>query len=194
MPLFISSLNSGSNGNCYYVGTPAGAILIDAGLSCLETEKRMTRLGLSLPGIRAIFISHEHSDHIFGLASIVKKYRIPVYITETTLKGSKLRLDAACVHLFRSFDPIIIGDLTILPFPKIHDARDPHSFVVSGHGVNVGVFTDIGRACEEVTRQFSSCHAAFLEANFDEALLEAGRYPWFLKNRIWLLRPPPQTY
>jgi phosphoribosyl 1,2-cyclic phosphodiesterase len=74
MQMFIASLNSGSNGNCYYVGNEREAVLIDAGISCRETEKRMARLGLSMQKVKAIFISHEHSDHIRGLAVLAKKY------------------------------------------------------------------------------------------------------------------------
>ena len=74
MSLFITSLNSGSNGNCYYVGNETEAILVDAGISCKEIEKRMKRLGLSMSNIQAIFISHEHSDHIKGLTTLIKKY------------------------------------------------------------------------------------------------------------------------
>ncbi|HEY2726861.1 MAG TPA: MBL fold metallo-hydrolase, partial [Parafilimonas sp.] len=87
MSLFIASLNSGSNGNCYYVGNNAEAVLIDAGISCRETEKRMLRLGLSIKNVKAIFISHEHDDHICGCESLANKHNIPVYITEATLQN-----------------------------------------------------------------------------------------------------------
>src|SRR6202022_296764 len=93
MSLFITSLNSGSNGNCYYIGNNREAILIDAGISCRETEKRMTRLGLSLEKVKAIFVSHEHSDHIRGIPVIARKYRLPVYITSTTLHHGGFRLE-----------------------------------------------------------------------------------------------------
>src|ERR1700760_4497179 len=84
MSLFVASLNSGSNGNCYYVGNEQEAVLIDAGISCKETEIRMRRLGLSMQKVRAIFISHEHSDHIRGVEVLAKKYDLPVFITELT--------------------------------------------------------------------------------------------------------------
>ncbi|HCR54754.1 MAG TPA: MBL fold metallo-hydrolase, partial [Cytophagales bacterium] len=85
MSLFVASLNSGSNGNCYYIANQDEAILIDAGISCRETERRMKRLGLSMANVRAIFITHEHSDHINGIPSIQKKYNLPIYITTRTL-------------------------------------------------------------------------------------------------------------
>src|SRR5579859_1018496 len=85
MPIYITSINSGSNGNCYYVGNDTEAILVDAGISCRETERRMKRLGLSMERVKAIFVSHEHSDHIQGVPVLAKKYRLPIYITESTL-------------------------------------------------------------------------------------------------------------
>lgn len=183
MSLFITSLNSGSNGNCYYVGNSNEAVLVDAGLSCRETEKRMKLLGLSMHIVKAIFISHEHTDHIKGLTTIANKYNLPVYITTgTALNGPRLIRHIS--KNFNSNEPIAIGDLKITPFKKQHDANDPHSFIISGHGVTVGVFTDIGIACKEVIHYFKQCHAVFLESNYDETMLENGRYPIYLKNRI----------
>jgi len=184
MSLFISSINSGSNSNCYYVGNMKEAVLIDAGVSCRETETRMNRLGLSMKRVKAIFISHEHGDHIAGLRSLIKKYPVPVYITPETMREGKVSLRESLVHTFLPHEPISIGDLQITAFPKFHDASDPHSFIVEHQQVKVGVITDIGIACENVTRYFKQCHAAFLESNYDEHMLETGRYPLALKNRI----------
>ena len=92
MSLFITSLNSGSNGNCYYIGNEEEAILVDAGLSCRETEKRLKRLGLSMDKVKAIFISHEHGDHITGITVLAKKYQLPVVITPRTLSHGRLQL------------------------------------------------------------------------------------------------------
>jgi phosphoribosyl 1,2-cyclic phosphodiesterase len=184
MSLFITSLNSGSNGNCYYIGNEDTAVLIDAGISCRETEKRMARLGLSMMKVKAIFISHEHSDHIKGLTVLAKKYRLPVYITNSTLEHGGLKLDERQVLSFTPYEPVNIASLTVTAFPKHHDAAEPHSFVVSGNQVTIGVFTDIGVPCEHLIKHFKLCHAAFLEANYDEEMLEKGRYPYFLKNRI----------
>ena len=184
MSLYIASLNSGSNGNCYYIGNRHEAVLVDAGISCRETEKRMLRLGLSMGKVKAIFISHEHSDHINGIPVIAKKYQLPVYITPPTLLGGKLLIDEHLVFPFRAFETISIGALQVTAFPKMHDASNPHSFVIACSGISVGIFTDIGIACENVIKHFSQCHAAFLEANYDDDLLENGRYPYHLKRRI----------
>ncbi len=184
MSLFITSLNSGSNGNCYYVGNNNEAVLVDVGISCKEVEKRMNRLNLSLLKVKAIFISHEHGDHIKGVQTLSKKYNIPVYITPATLNNSHLVLEHILTKFFKPYEKIIIGNLIVSPFPKRHDASDPFSFIVEGSGVKIGVLTDIGSVCEHVIDNFKQCHAAFLEANYDEHLLEKGSYPYHLKSRI----------
>jgi phosphoribosyl 1,2-cyclic phosphodiesterase len=183
MALFITSLNSGSNGNCYYIGNGIDAVLIDAGLSCRETEKRMKALDLSIKPVKAIFISHEHGDHIKGVSVFANKYNIPVYITKLTAKHGP-RLIGHIAKTFTPDEPVAIGSLLITPFSKHHDAIDPHSFIISDKVITIGVFTDIGNTCHNVIRYFKLCHACFLEANYDEDLLENGRYPLHLKNRI----------
>ena len=184
MSLFIASLNSGSNGNCYYIGNASEAVLIDAGLSCRETERRMKQLGLQMDMVRAIFISHEHGDHIRGVEGLCAKYEFPVYITAPTLTHSRLRIPQCQVHSFAAYEPVSIWGLSVLPFPKLHDAADPHSFIISGNGVRVGVLTDIGSLCSHVISNFGQCHAVFLETNYDEQMLAAGKYPAHLKTRI----------
>lgn len=183
MSLVTASLNSGSNGNCYYIGNDQDAVLVDAGLSCRETEKRMRRLGLSFNNVRAIFISHEHGDHIRGVDVIARKYQLPVYVTTNTLRHVRM-LDTQFVRPFVPHEEVLVGSLLVKGFPKLHDAIDPHSFIISGNNVTVGVFTDIGMYCENVVRYFQQCHACYLEANYDEIMLETGRYPYHLKNRI----------
>lgn len=184
MSLYITSLNSGSNGNCYYAGNEENAVLIDAGISCRETEKRMKRLGLSMKNVKAIFISHEHSDHINGLAVLAKKYQLPVYITEKTSKQSKLSHDQYLLIPFSAYNTVHVGNLTVTAFPKFHDAIDPHSFIVASSSVKVGIFTDIGVVCKHLIKHFKECHAAFLESNYDETMLTNGSYPYHLKKRI----------
>lgn len=184
MSLFITSLNSGSNGNCYYVGNEAEAILIDAGISCREIEKRMHRLKLNMENIKAVFVSHEHSDHIKGLPTLIKKYQLPIYITPATIQNGQLHFESHLVKTFNAHEPVCVGKLSVTAFPKFHDASDPYSFVISCNNICVGVFTDIGRPCKQLIQYFKQCHAAFLEANYDEEMLDKGNYPIHLKNRI----------
>lgn len=184
MSLFVCSIASGSNGNCYYVGNENEAVLIDAGVSCKEIENRMKRSGLSLKNVKAVFVSHEHTDHISGLPVLAKKHNLPIFITAPTLRNCRLRFEKALLNNFSVDAPVVIGDLIVTPFSKRHDAADPTSFTISCNGVTVGVITDIGRACENVVSHFSQCHAAFLEANYDELMLRNGNYPFYLKARI----------
>jgi len=184
MSLSIASLNSGSNGNCYYIGNATEGVLIDAGISCRETERRLKRLGLSIKMVKAIFITHEHADHINGLPKLVKKYYLPVYMTPLTKSNLRGGWKEIRSITFQAYEPIVIGNLTVTGLPKFHDAVDPHSFIVSHHHINVGVFTDTGRHREPLIKNFQQCHAAFLESNYDEVMLETGHYPQHLKDRI----------
>lgn len=184
MSLSIAALNSGSNGNCYYVGNNNEAVLIDAGISCRETEKRMMRLGLSLKKVKAIFISHEHDDHIGGVEFLSNKFNLPVYVTETMLQNCRLAIRRDLIRYYTSHQRISVNGLIIKAFPKMHDACDPHSFIVNSDDICVGIFTDIGKACEQVIYHFKQCNAAFLEANYDDEMLASGNYPYVLKRRI----------
>lgn len=184
MAVQIASLNSGSNGNCYYIGNGTDAVLVDAGISCRETERRLKSLDLHTSRIRAIFISHEHSDHISGLRVLSAKYQLPVYITEATQRGCPAGINPTLVNRFATGEPVKLGSLSIFPFRKEHDANDPHSFVVESGSVRIGVFTDIGTSCERVVEQFRRCHAVFLESNYDPQMLKNGSYPYVLKKRI----------
>jgi phosphoribosyl 1,2-cyclic phosphodiesterase len=184
MFLSIASLNSGSNGNCYYIGNEKEAILVDAGISCREIEKRMKRLGLTMQKVKAVFVSHEHTDHIKGIPALAKKYQLPVYISAATLSHSRYVPDKHLVRAFVADDTIITGNLTTTAFTKLHDACDPCSFVVTCNEIKVGIFTDVGAPCQQVISHFKKCHAAFLEANYDDKMLDAGNYPYYLKKRI----------
>src|SRR5579862_9308538 len=111
MSLSIASLNSGSNGNCYYVGNATEGILIDAGMSCRETERRLKRLGLSIKMIRAIFITHEHADHIDGLPKLIKKHYLPVYMTPLTKSNLRPGWRDIRTISFQANEPVHIGGL-----------------------------------------------------------------------------------
>jgi phosphoribosyl 1,2-cyclic phosphodiesterase len=184
MSLQTASLNSGSNGNCYLISNGQDTVFIDVGLSCKEVERRMERLNLPISNVKAIFISHEHVDHISGVSVLSKKYQRPVYITPSTLRNSPIKVEEHLLRPFVAHNPVIVGNLTVTGFLKKHDASDPHSFVIEGNAITIGVFTDIGEPNEEFTHYFKQCHAAFLETNYDDELLMTGRYPERLKRRI----------
>jgi phosphoribosyl 1,2-cyclic phosphodiesterase len=184
MSLFVSSLNSGSNGNSYYVGNEEEAVLIDAGISSREIERRLKRQELSIRKVKAIFITHEHADHIGGLRKLAKRHLLPVYMTTDTRKETRIEWRDIQVRHFTPHEEIVVGKLRITPFPIQHDASDPHGFLVSHGEVSVGVFTDLGTTQSIHLNYFRRCHAAFLESNYDEEMLENGTYPQHLKERI----------
>lgn len=184
MAVYFSSLNSGSNANCYYIGNGKEAILVDAGLSCKETEKRMQRLGLKMENLKAVFISHEHSDHITGIQTLSKKYQLPVYITQKTLANSNLVLNEQLIRYFRKDETVSVGDMQVKCFSKSHDAADPHSFMINTQSVNISVITDIGYPCKQVLHYFRQSHVSFLESNYCDDMLANGGYPYYLKKRI----------
>lgn len=183
--MVVASLNSGSNGNCYYLATDADAVLVDAGLSWKQIRNRLDALELDHRKIRAVFISHEHSDHIFGLKGLHRHTGIPVYLSPPTLKEiGRSQVPAEAVQYFTPHEPVDLGSITVVPFPISHDAADPHNFLVTGADVTAGIFTDLGYACPVVRAYFARCHAVFLETNYDEEKLRQSRYPAHLQERI----------
>ena len=178
------AIASGSNGNCYYVAKGDTAILIDAGINSKHIHLRMYNLGILPTQIKAVFITHEHSDHIRGLSVFVKKYNIPVYITNGSYEGTRLHLPSHLVHIIAPDAVTEIGDMKIYGIPKYHDAKEPCSFLVSDGAHNIGILTDIGRPCKNVEHVIKHVDVLLLESNFDEEMLKNGRYSYFLKNRI----------
>ncbi|WP_319591314.1 MBL fold metallo-hydrolase [uncultured Draconibacterium sp.] len=182
--LEICAIASGSNGNCYYIGNENSAILIDAGISTKQILNRMKERGLDSGKLRALFITHEHSDHMRGARVMGKRLQIPVYMTAKTYDGSYKNLRPDYPRFFTFNETIAVDDFIVHPVPKLHDAADPCSFRISYNSLNIGVFTDIGEACDNVKTHVGKCNALFLESNYDEGMLWAGRYPQFLKERV----------
>ena len=180
----ICALASGSNGNCYYVGNEVDAILIDAGITCKQIICRMEGKHLDPSRIRAVFISHEHSDHVRGIRVLTKKLDIPAYLTRNTLKSLYYTNQPEAVRFFEPGEPLHVASFTIHPFLKNHDASEPTSFRIEIMGVSVGVFTDIGDPCANVISHLNLCNALFLETNYDDKMLWDGAYPYYLKKRI----------
>jgi len=182
--LEICAIASGSNGNCYYIGNEKDAVLIDAGISCKQILKRATERGIDTQKIKAIFITHEHSDHSRGARVTAKRLHIPVYMTSRTYLATYNNLKPDYPKFFAPGDKIEVGKFVVHSFLKNHDASEPCSFRIEYNGKNVGVFTDIGEPCDNVNANLQMCDALFLESNYDETLLREGRYPFYLKQRI----------
>jgi phosphoribosyl 1,2-cyclic phosphodiesterase len=182
--LEICAIASGSNGNCYYIGNEKDAVLIDAGISSKQIVQRMKDRNLNPLKIKAVFITHEHSDHLCGARVFGNRMHVPIYLTAKTWYGAYKNMRPDVPRFFNPGDTIKVGDFTVHSFSKNHDASEPCSFRVHHNGKNVGVFTDIGEACENVTQHLRMCDGLFLESNYDEKMLLNGRYPWFLKQRV----------
>jgi len=182
--LEICALASGSNGNCYYIGNDTEAILIDAGIFYKRLVERLDDADLDISKIKAIFISHEHADHVQGVRVCCKKLNVPVYFNQKTFKNLPHKNQPQYVSYFEPEIPQSIGSLIITPFRKMHDAADACSFTVECQGKNIGVMTDIGIANESVQNEFSKCHAVFLETNYDKEMLWQGFYPERIKHRV----------
>jgi len=180
----VCALASGSNGNCYYIGNETEAVLIDAGISRRQIVDRMKSKGLNPAKVKAIFITHEHSDHYRGAKILSKKLEVPVYISKETLRRSFYTMRPTRVISFTPGDSIQIGNFTIHSFSKQHDAIEPCSFRVEHENKHIGVFTDIGAPCQNVIEHLKQCHFLFLESNYDVDMLEAGKYPYYLKQRV----------
>ena len=180
----ICALASGSNGNCYYIGNKEDSILIDAGINCKQILARMKTKCLDPTTIRAIFITHEHNDHVCGARVLAKKLDIPVYMTKGTYESLYMTNQPLAVRFIEPGQPVLLMPFIIHPVPKNHDATEPTSFRVDFQGINIGVFTDIGLPCQNVITHLHQCHALFLETNYDEKMLWEGSYPYHLKKRV----------
>lgn len=180
----ICALASGSNGNCYYIGNTKEAVLIDAGLSFKQILRRLETRELDPKKIKAIFITHEHGDHIRGARVTGKKLDVPVYMTTGTFTAAFRTWKPISYRTVEDNNPVQIGDLAIFPILKFHDAAEPTSFRVAHNGISIGVFTDIGSPCDNVKHHLRQCHVLFLETNYDQQMLKEGTYPYHLKVRI----------
>ncbi len=180
----ICVLASGSKGNAIYISNGPTAVLFDAGLSGIEIERRLTSRGLRTDSLKAIVVSHEHSDHVQGVGVLSRRYGLPVYINRKT--------DGAAATIGKVYQKVFfecgagftIGNLTIHPFSLSHDAADPAGFTVHRNGIKVGLATDLGVATALVAEHLKNCRALILEANHDPQMLIEGPYPWPLKQRI----------
>lgn len=188
----MTVLASGSRGNCTVLSSSSASILVDAGLSCRETLKRMKIAGEDPHRLRAIVISHEHSDHVAGLEVLARKLKIPVYISAETYESWRKVVrdkEGQPVVLERRehFHPgrrFMIGDITVTPFTIPHDAADPCGFTFKADGVKIGIATDLGYLPFSVKDQLRGCDGLMIESNHDLEMLRNGPYPWMVKQRV----------
>ncbi len=181
----VCVLASGSKGNAIYVSDEKTAVLVDAGLSAVEIERRLRSRDINPQALDAIVVSHEHTDHVRSVGVLSRRFRLPVYINEQTLMAATSQL--GCLHETRRFlcgAPFHIGSLSIHPFAVCHDAVDPVGFTIKDGGAKIGIATDLGVTTRLVSHHLKGCRIMVLEANHDLKMLEDGPYPWELKQRI----------
>ncbi|MFH1434108.1 MAG: MBL fold metallo-hydrolase [Pseudomonadota bacterium] len=181
------SLQSGSSGNCIYVEAAGVRLLFDAGLSGRQAELRLERHGRDIRDVDALIISHDHGDHI-GFAGIYqRKYGLPVYATNGTMKAARRKLGLGRMHDVRHFvrgDVLDFGSVAVETVPTEHDAADGVGFVVVSEGKRLGILTDLGHVFGRLERVMASLDAVFIESNYDPDRLATGRYPEYVKQRI----------
>lgn len=185
----IMNLVSGSSGNSTLVGTDRGTVLCDAGVSMKKIEECLNTAGYTGRDIDAILITHEHIDHIRGLGVFQRKYGTPVYATEGTIRAitamkSLGKLDPGLFHRIEAEDEFQIGELKICPHSIFHDAAEPVCFSFTEGRKKACIATDLGRVTEKLIRSLKNCDVMLIEANHDIRMLEAGPYPYSLKQRI----------
>jgi phosphoribosyl 1,2-cyclic phosphodiesterase len=188
--LRVTILASGSSGNCTLLETAQTRLLVDAGLGKKETLRRLAAVERLVDRLDGIVISHEHTDHIGGLAQVLGQWRTTVYLTEATHgevkrilpESSQKRLDR--VEHIRAGRRFIVGDIEVSPFSIPHDAADPLAFTFQAKGTKVAIVTDLGYLPELVKHHLRDSDCLILESNHDLEMLKVGPYPWHVKQRV----------
>jgi len=180
----VAVLGSGSSGNSTYLATSQTRILVDAGFSYREILRRLALIGERPETLQAVLITHEHSDHISGLARLVKQLRIPVFISALTRTALPPQTALPAVETIEPGKRFQIGDLVVEPFTIPHDAVDPVAFRFTAEGMRVAVATDLGYLPENVKDYLRGCHCMVVESNHDLEMLRNGPYPWYVKQRV----------
>lgn len=190
MSLNFCSFSSGSSGNSYLIWSPGTALLIDAGISCKSIERGMAEFNLLPENLSGIFITHEHTDHVKSLRTLIKKAEgVPVYSSPGTLNTiiNKIQpslIDDIIVPVVCETGPFMINEIKITPFRLSHDAKEPLGYSFYDGEKQISVVTDTGVVTEEMFEAIKESDTLIIEANHDKNVLLMGRYPYILKQRI----------
>jgi len=182
--LRVCLLGSGSKGNAVYVESRESRVLIDAGFSCRELQRRLSEIDACGERLDGLLVTHEHGDHCRGIGPLARRFEVPVFLHPETRKAlpGLGRIDD--LREFHAGDILELRDLRIETFPITHDAAAPVGYVIETPEGKIGIATDLGIATRLVTDRLRGCRALILESNHDEELLRDGPYPWHLKQRI----------
>ncbi|MCM1149431.1 MAG: MBL fold metallo-hydrolase [Butyricicoccus sp.] len=183
--MILTTFASGSTGNCALVSSSGGNILIDAGISMKRIRENLSRSGLAPEDLAGILMTHEHSDHISGLAMLTKHHSVPVY-APGTLAGNLRRAVPGvenCLRVFEAGRPFELGGMTVTAFHTSHDTDESVGYRIE-YGCALGFATDMGCVTDEVENALLGCGAVLIEANHDRGMLARGPYPPHLKHRI----------
>lgn len=183
----LLSLQSGSNGNCIYVEAGDVRLLFDAGISGKQAAGRLASAGRDIARVDALIVSHDHADHVRCAGIYQRKFGIPLYITEKTLRAAQSSCDLGAlgeVSHFRAGSEIVIGAVRVETLCTPHDGADGVAFIVDDGASRLGIFTDLGHVFEDLKNALSSVDAALVESNYDPDMLMGGPYPRYLKARI----------
>jgi phosphoribosyl 1,2-cyclic phosphodiesterase len=183
----ITVLGSGSSGNAILVESQCTRLLIDAGFSGRDLERRLATVDVAPESIDGLLITHDHSDHTMGMGILARRWGIPLYLTDLTRAAcARLLKGTETVRRYHSSEPVVLGDLVVNPFLTLHDAVDPVAVTVTETrtGQKMGIATDLGRPTAAVRHSLRHCDLLILESNHDEILLRESPYPWSVKSRI----------
>jgi phosphoribosyl 1,2-cyclic phosphodiesterase len=182
--LRFTSLGSGSSGNALVVECDGTRVMMDCGFNTAETKLRLERVGLAPRDLAGILVTHEHDDHMGGVARFAKRHAIPVYLTRGTAQWLPADFPAVLVRIIESHGTVTIDAISVEPFPVPHDAREPVQYAFSDGDARLGVVTDLGCITQHVVEKLSGCTALVIECNHDLDMLMEGPYPVSLKQRV----------
>ncbi|ONI45520.1 MBL fold metallo-hydrolase [Candidatus Epulonipiscioides gigas] len=185
----LCNLSSGSNGNCTYIEASKTSVLVDIGISGKRAIEALAEINISPFDINAIFITHEHLDHIKGAGIFSRKFNTPIYATRKTWdiileKNLIGKVSSDNIKIVERSNPVFMNELTIKAFEISHDAVDPVGYIFNNGEKKIGYLTDCGAVDKGIKNELSNCDGIVLEFNHDPNMLQIGRYPYYLKRRI----------
>jgi phosphoribosyl 1,2-cyclic phosphodiesterase len=184
MGVVVDILGSGSAGNAAVVSSSRTRLLFDIGFTKKEILRRLSQVHIAPESVDAVFVSHEHTDHVSGLGHFCKEFAPPVFLTAGTRRALKTKKGLESAETIRAGQPIHFRDFVVFPVAVPHDATEPVAFIVVVEGIKIALVTDLGELTDSICGQLRGAHCLILESNHDVEMLRVGPYPWLLKQRV----------